>query len=347
MPVYWVSEPRINLHFEDEPLGYQPARGLPVALHLTYRQRGAVGEDPYVFSFGKNWTCSFRAFVCLNSEYSEPALHQVGAGLMSYDTVHETPNEDTAAVMTSGSTDIAIHGSTDTAYGTDGFQVEYPDGRVEIYDYAFTNSAGIVEYFLTSSSDPAGNASTFSYTNNGPVLQLMGVTDPEGNTTRLFYDSSDLTLVTRVVDPFSRTSHLSYDQNDCLTNIVDVAGMSSSFSYLYSGSDYWITNLATPYGNTGFSFGGSDPDNDDLTSAGVNRFVVVQLPTGGHELYLYQKECDLIGDWSPTVPNTAPVGNNFSDQNLSYFNSFYWGPLQYDALSTQDPTKLTEADYWK
>ena len=41
MPYYWISEKLINLHLEDEPLGYTPARGLPVKFHLSYRQRGS------------------------------------------------------------------------------------------------------------------------------------------------------------------------------------------------------------------------------------------------------------------------------------------------------------------
>ncbi len=61
MPVWWVSEPCINLRLEDEPLGYQPPRGPRVAFQLSYRQRGALGEDPSVFGVGTNWSCSFRA----------------------------------------------------------------------------------------------------------------------------------------------------------------------------------------------------------------------------------------------------------------------------------------------
>src|SRR5207248_6460981 len=63
MPTWWVSEPYINLRMEDEPLGYQPAHGARVAFRLSYRQRGAVLEDPAVFGVGINWSCSFRAYV--------------------------------------------------------------------------------------------------------------------------------------------------------------------------------------------------------------------------------------------------------------------------------------------
>src|SRR5437016_2297417 len=38
LPVFWVSEWRINLRLEDEPSGYQPARGPRIAFRLSYRQ---------------------------------------------------------------------------------------------------------------------------------------------------------------------------------------------------------------------------------------------------------------------------------------------------------------------
>jgi hypothetical protein len=42
MPRWWVSEPRLNVRFSDEPLAYHPAKGLKVSFKLAYRQRGAT-----------------------------------------------------------------------------------------------------------------------------------------------------------------------------------------------------------------------------------------------------------------------------------------------------------------
>jgi RHS repeat-associated protein len=61
MPVWWVSEPFITLRLEDEPLGYQPARGPRVGFHLSYRQRGNV--PPALTGVGPHWSSSFRAFI--------------------------------------------------------------------------------------------------------------------------------------------------------------------------------------------------------------------------------------------------------------------------------------------
>lgn len=333
MPYYWVSQKFINLRLEDEPLGYKPARGLPVKFHLSYRQRGAVNEDPTIFSAGTNWSFSFRAFVYAPSS-GEPGLHRGGAGMIFYDVADGLPYPEDGTIM--------------TTLASGGFQLTHPDGQTELFTYEFTDSAGNVDYFLTSSSDPAGNTITYTYAVNGGVLQLLGVTDPEGgaNTTQLYYENSAYpNRVTSVADPFSRTCYLKYDNAGYLTNIVDVAGLSSSFGYDANAFRSWVTNLTTPYGTTGFTFGGTDATNGAMVSAGVNRCLTVQLPTGGHELYLYQHQCSFLGDWSPTVPNTTPFANNFSSPNPNYFDSFYWGPLQYEGLSTSNPNQLTETDY--
>jgi len=48
-----------------------------------------------------------------------------------------------------------------------------------------------------------------------------------------------------------------------------------------------------------------------------------------------------LTNWMPTVPDTTPFANTFEkfgDQTYFLYNSFHWGPLQYAALSTTDPT---------
>lgn len=86
MPVWFVSEPYINIRLEDEPFGYQPARGPRVAFNLSYRQRGAILEDPKIFGLGPNWSCSFRSFL-VDLTTNTPGLlrlHRGGAGWIDY-----------------------------------------------------------------------------------------------------------------------------------------------------------------------------------------------------------------------------------------------------------------------
>ena len=96
---------------------------------------------------------------------------------------------------------------------------------------------------------PLGNTTTYTYVVNGGILQLLGVTDPENNTTHLYYQNATYgNRVTSVADPFSRTCYLKYDNAGYLTNIVDVAGLSSSFGYDTNAYRSWTTNLTTPMG---------------------------------------------------------------------------------------------------
>jgi hypothetical protein len=68
MPVWWVSEPRINLRLEDVPLRYQPPYGPEVVFQLSFRQRGnpnlrnESGAGPILPKVGRNWSCNFIPF---------------------------------------------------------------------------------------------------------------------------------------------------------------------------------------------------------------------------------------------------------------------------------------------
>jgi RHS repeat-associated protein len=334
MPVWWVSEPFINLRLEDEPLGYQPSHGPRVSFHLSYRQRGSMDEDPYIFGIGTGWTSSLRWYVFVDPN-GYLFLHQGGAGLVSY-YVGQPQRRDGSVLS-----DIV---------GMPGYAIRYTDGSIAYFRTPATNSAGFTYYFLSTMADPAGNCNTYGYTTNSGIFQLTSVTDPDGNVTSLNYTNSAFAnQITSVVDPFFRTNYLTYDANGYLTNSIDVAGISSTFVY-DAGNPGWITNLVTPYGATGFSFGGVDANKDlSASDPGVDRYALITLPTGGKHLYLYQNDCSsFLGSWAPTIPSTAPFSNTFeqpADRSYPYWNSFYWGPKQYETLSTHDPTMLTDSDY--
>jgi hypothetical protein len=254
MPVWWVSEPYINLRLEDEPLGYQPPRGPRVACQLSYRQRGALLEDTNVFGVGANWSCSFRAYVA-NISGSQYLLHRGGAGVVVYTEGVTQPRD--------GSILNAI---------TNGYQIAYADGSVDSFQLLYVNSAQKSLYFLSLRSDPAGNSLRFNYFISATgVLQLTNVVDPDGRTTKLSYTNTAFTnLITQVTAPFSRTAHFQYHTNGYLTNIVDVATNSSSLTYDAAGTG-WITTLTTPYGNTGFRYGGVDSGSNTFYTGGTGQ----------------------------------------------------------------------------
>ena len=58
----------MNLRIEDFPLGYTPARGRPINMHLSYRERGVVSEDPTtIFGVGPNCLTSTPKIYTRNS----------------------------------------------------------------------------------------------------------------------------------------------------------------------------------------------------------------------------------------------------------------------------------------
>ena len=337
MPVWWVSEPFISLRIEDEPLGYQPARGGRMSFHLGYRQRGFIEEQPDVFGVGTNWTCSFRSFIVVPNSSADPVVfHAVGTGVQV-----RRPNErfswDNSWLIPTNS----------------GYQVQYPDGSYQEYTTAFTAASGAGFLFLTLKSDPAGNQETYTYATNSGVFRLVSVTDADGKQTKLYYDNGSWSnLITRVEDPFSRTNYLMYDAAGYLTNIVDVIGLTNTFAYDSGDKRGWITNLTTPYGVTSFAYGGVDALNDEISywsrAYGAGRSVTVTLPNGGKHLYVYQSDCStFLGSWTPTPPDTSLYGDNMFEP-VGYFagdNSFHWGPLQYLHLSTSDPDALSDGDF--
>jgi len=253
MAMWWVSEPWLNLRLEDEPLGYNPARGPRVNFHISYRQNQSVAEYPTIFSTGPAWTCSFRAYVYPDPNNGMYYLHRFGAAWLEY---------------TAGSTQTR-DGSLLSVISADNVKIEHVDGSVDIYSTPFTNSAGDVFLFLTSKSDPAGNGNTYTYSTNAGIFRLDTVTDADGHVTHLYYENGSFpNQITRVVDPYLRTSLLTYDDLGYLTNSVDVQSLSSAFRYSDGSERGWITNLVTSYGTNTFRYG-------SISGSGIDPYVEV------------------------------------------------------------------------
>jgi YD repeat-containing protein len=339
-PQYWVSTPFINLRIEDLPNAgaYQPALGPRLDFRISYRLRGAATEDPNIFGVGTNWSCSFRAYlVDLLSSQGQIALHSGGAGYIGY-----TPGAPEPA-------DGSI--LTPLSPGP-GYQIEHGDGSIETFGKQFTAGDGTTCYFLTFRKDPLGKTLTFNYDSNPGYVRLTSVTDPDNNSTMIFYEDATYTNQITKVAAFGRTNILHYSASGYLDSITDAASLTSTFSYTNASHPEWVTSMATPYGSTYFTFGGSDVQNTTFLTTGTspNRWLQVTLPNGGHELYLFRQDCsDFLSASNWAVPSTSPLANNFDSVDQQYRNSFYWSPLQFGALSAAfqsgGPDALTTADY--
>jgi RHS repeat-associated protein len=334
MPQWGVSEPFINLWLQDEPLGYQPAYGPRVSFQLYYRSR----VDSYAAcSVGAGWSCEWLQPIQIWFDGGEMVLSLPGGGIASFE------NTDVGSynywnnyfmITTTNADGQVVHA-----------EVRLPDGSKHIYDMQ-TNSDGTTEQilYLTREVDAQGNALTF---NNQEIESyshpLMSVVDATGLTNTLNWatDGYGDYYLTNIVDPFGRSVSLQMDPGSGdLTNLTDVAGLSISIAYESNGFvDDTPTNLTTPYGTTTFAL----PEVDE-------RSMLVTEPTGGKHLYLFQFGTSQFGTYpSFPVPTNTPL-NTLNTDDPGSENSYYWGPRQYDLLSSDflgswDVSQLTTNDF--
>lgn len=345
MAIWSVAQPYINLHLDDTPLGYHPSRGLPVNFRLSYRQRDTMAEDPAIFGVGTNWTASGRVFLLDKTGVQSGwlRLHRGGSGAIDnyLDYYVGTPQFYNGSILTTPDSGLT-------------YQIEYADGSKDIFAKTFVNSTGDSLLFLTAKLDPTGNTLTYNYSSNPNIVRLTSVTDPDSRNTQFYYENSNFTnLITKVVDPFSRTNLLQYDAAGYLTNIVDVAGLTSGFVYDAGARRSWITNLITAYGTTVFKHGGVNAETAGFYDGSnqVNRFVEITQPNGGKHLYLYRQDASsIMASTNASVPVTSPFANTLDNSELQQRNSFHWEPLQHIGLSTNylfsgNVTNLTSNDY--
>ncbi|HEX5222240.1 MAG TPA: hypothetical protein VFZ59_21985 [Verrucomicrobiae bacterium] len=344
----WLGGEWLNrrlIYLDDTPLFYSPSRGLPVQFQLSYRQRDHKPVDPAIFGVGTNWTSSGRVFLVDATSVQSGLfrLHRGGAGELEHylDYYVGTPQFYDGSILS-------------TPDGGQTYQIEYADGSKDIFAKTFVTSGNETLFFLTMAQDPAGNALTYNYDSNPNIVRLLSITDPDSRNTSFYYENASFTNhITKVVDPFSRTNLLRYDALGYLTNIVDVAGITSSFVYDAGSRRSWITNLITPYGTTSFHFGGVNADSANFYDSGnvVNRFAEVTLPNGGKHLYLYRQDCSsILAATNSSVPSTSPFANTLDNVDHDKRNSFHWAPIQFVWLSTNylysgNVTNLTSADY--
>ena len=222
-PVWRVSDPQTTLWIHDEPLGYSPAYGPRVSFLLSYKQRDyGTGYDTNIFSAGKGWDFSWLSYVVPVSASAE--VHFAGGGVRTL----------------SSTTTYDYHSGKQWFWPQspgDPFVLQARDGSRDTYGFFVTNSSGDIKAYLSERSDATGQSIHFEYAAYNPsaqVVRLLRVIDAEGRQTSLEYNAGSAfgtNLISAVVDPFGRTNRLRYDQEGYLTNIVDVAGISTAFQY--------------------------------------------------------------------------------------------------------------------
>jgi len=331
MPVWRLSESAMDLWITDEPVGYSPAAGPRVSLRLAFKQRELLtGLDTNIFGAGKKWNFSWFSYVTKDTNGTNIVLFP-GGGIHSF-----TNSQDYL-------TNTRLSGETNT-----GFTVSYPDGHKNVYGFIVTNGSGaFLKAFMTEHWNANSQKTTFyysSYNPANPVVRLLYIVDGDGRTNSISYVSSNpysTNLISQVSDPFGRTAYLTYDDNGHLTSITDVASITSSMTY----SNDLPLSLTTPYGTTGFTI--TDTTGTNVIPNG--RSILISQPDGGHQLYLYKDSAPGIPATYPLtqIPDTSPFSNTIENTGMNYRNTFYWGPKQYDALSTTIIASFTTNDFQK
>jgi len=365
-PVWWVSEPYLNVRFSDQPLTYFPAVGPVVSFRLSYRQRGAATlRDtvwPQVPGVGNGWTCSFISYLVHNPawtcEWAAAAggiTNSVGDVIQGLDCgfmrgtglgIGAQNRWENGADFRDGSVMVGASPSP-------GYEVHHADGGIDVYTNAFDVSgapfAGSVFYFLSERRDPHGLALRFVYETDELGVKLVRVIDAMTNSTWLEYTNTVFSnQVTAVVDPSGRRVELLYDESGNLASITDAAGIESVFTY---GEN--TIALTTPYGGTtSFVFDDFSGDGGFWDRAdGVSRYVKVTQPDGGKHLYVYRQYCsNLVSGLWGSSPETYGLPDTLDDGDLTQRISAHWAPSQYAALSAsytqyEDPDELTDDDY--
>jgi YD repeat-containing protein len=330
MPAWKVVEPTLNLWFLDKPTFYTKSYGRRHVFKLMYKQRNTP-VNSYGFGFGSFWECNRLGYFQRDS--SSNLTHFVpGGGLRTYtDGVAEYKSHALASTTTDGSGGVASVG------------VRFPNASTNTYDYVFDHFDGTRDIYLSQQVNRYGRTNKFNYTNVNSKVHLVSVRDHDNRLTSFSYTNASFPdLVTVVTDPYGRTVALKYDSSGRLTNIVDAAGISSSF--VYDDNTGWVTNLVTPYGTTIFKITGATSNYTNDTEYAVNRSVTVTEPNGSKQLFIYRRDAGQLNDndttalipqfWPSSDIPSLPYNNTLSSDYTHLHNSFHWNRQQYSTLSS-------------
>ena len=308
----WNVEPMsVSLELHDRPIGYRPPVGPAINFDIYYSHRDVL--QPAAFNYvnlGNKWTLTWLSYVTDNSNLNKTLdLYQRGGGDEPYTISGNTtaPGRFSQAVITR---------TLDAGNKTSAFVRRLKDGSSETFSAALGN-----KYFMTLVTDPQGNSVKVDYDSQ---MRIASVTDAIGQSTSFTYGSSDPLKITKITDPFGRSASFEYNTSGQLVAITDVLGIRSSYAY---GAGDFITALTTPYGTSSFVFGDSTTDR----SLGDRRFLNITDALGRVSRVEFSQSAPSVNYSDPA--GSVPRGMNTQNQYLNYRNSFIWNPAQY-ALAT-------------
>jgi len=338
MAVASLDRFQAGIAISDAPVGYTPQIGRDMHFQVNYHQR--LANQPAIFNFsnlGPQWSFNWLSYIGGGPPNStgEATYYAPGGSQYSYGGYQpilplsggSSFEEQGDFTNNEGWTLATLH----YRQSPERYERWLPDGTVE----KFSQPAGVAPnrlFFLTSITDPQGNTTTLNYDSNAATngqAVLTSVTDPQGNQLVFSYDSADplkITKITRTTDGLSAKFEYA---NGELTSSTDTIGLTSSFHYT-SGSSF-IDSMTTPYGTTTFSSSdGSGYLEADMTN-----------PLGQTERIEYQESLStsLVSAADSTAPSAS--GLNIDNSNLNQACSYYWSRRAMADLGATSPDSST------
>lgn len=311
---YNINEASVSLTLSDVPVGYDPFLGPQVRTTISYNQReDSQPATQNFFNVSPKWTLNWLTYVTDDpTNLGGNVSRYLSGGGAYYYTGYNSTTQTFSNQNDDGSV-LALISSSPIQYVR-----RLQDGSIETYQNSDGNAAYPRRVFLTSIADPQGNTLKLSYDSSN---RLIKITDASGRVTTLNYQIPTFPfVVSSIIDPFGRTARLQYNDQGNLISITDIIGITSSFTY---DANQLVNSLTTPYGTTKFFY--TTPN-----SSGPPRYVDIEDPLSNHEREEWLEPSSSSGsDPSASVPVGMPQGvTNFW---MNYRNSFHWNKDQYTA----------------
>ena len=257
IPVWWVTEPYLNLFVADEPLSYFTKGGEKISFRVTHKQRDTRPPDLLNAANAPRWSTSWSSYIRVTElppwEFFEPfrwwkaELYLPGGGELTFS--HNDMVDDKTQLRLEPVSGYNQSPDPQSSVKGKGFRLIFPDGSQWIYNRWNSISnirPSISAISLTHQIDANGRTNRFDYGEISTKPQRM--IDHDGQTNVFTYSGDNLQSIT---DPYNRTASFTYNSSNWVSSITDAAGMTSTFKYDSAG---WITNITTPYGVTGFDY---------------------------------------------------------------------------------------------
>jgi YD repeat-containing protein len=340
MPSYNFHTAVVSLNVTDQPLGYTPPRGPAIEIGITYNSREDFQPATFTFSnLGSRWSFDWLTYVeddDPNNAGQTVRLAERGGGSFILPHVQSTPS-GAYGPNVAGYHEMVTRTTQNGI--TVGFVRQYPDGSQDVYGKS-DNATTQRKYFLTSTSDSAGNTVSLNYDTS---LRLVSIVDAIGQQTTLSYGlTNDPYKITAVSDPFGRQAIFQYAASQ-LASVTDAVGMKSSFGYGPTPHNTglavdFLNAMTTPYGTTTFDMGEYPPAVP--SDIGNVRWLLATDPVGNQERVEFAHEASgIVGATAEAVP--AGFGNQF----LQYRNSFYWNRTAMQQYRDSDPNRYLNATF--